>query len=188
MTLKDKFFSFEGRLRRRDWWLLGICLAVLQMVGVGLVTYLRLGPEQSILTSAAAWLTPPSFEAKLTMSLAGLLFAWPQLGLSVKRAHDRDKSARLVVIIIIASFALAWAPQSLVNPALVVPTTWWHAAAASAYSALSLCGTFYLFNRPGIPGRDTRTQSIWTIAESSRLRLKHRLRIELGMPGAPTTS
>lgn len=79
MTLPQKFFSFEGRLRRRDYWLCNLALAVATVVIVvplafGLLFGLKLNPED------------PRFSA-LT-----LICAWPSIALLVKRIHDRDKT------------------------------------------------------------------------------------------------
>ena len=34
MSLKDKLFSLDGRLRRQDWWAATICIAILANIAI----------------------------------------------------------------------------------------------------------------------------------------------------------
>ena len=85
-------FSFEGRTRRLDWWLLGIGLVFLQAVLVLSLPRLIFG------TSPSLHPTDLSLgQAALRFAIM-LLFLWPLTALSVRRAHDRDKSGWLVLV------------------------------------------------------------------------------------------
>jgi uncharacterized membrane protein YhaH (DUF805 family) len=76
MTLLQKFFSFKGRLRRRDYWLCSLALgAATVAVVVPLMIY-------GLKISA----TDPRFAA------AGLIFVWPSAAILAKRIQDRDKT------------------------------------------------------------------------------------------------
>lgn len=114
MGLKDKLFSFEGRLRRRDWWLAVIGLGVVQGVAVALLEEALLGPAAFTLSDAFAG-EPPVLDPRQTLiSVAvALVFVWPSLALASKRAHDRDRSARLTIGLLVATWALSLAPGSV---------------------------------------------------------------------------
>jgi uncharacterized membrane protein YhaH (DUF805 family) len=94
MRLKDKLFSFEGRIRRLDFWLWGILLWIIHLVG-------QLGIRAALLNHPE-----PLFggrnAAAIASSVLVVLFMWPALALGFKRAHDRNRSGWWVV----ASYAL----------------------------------------------------------------------------------
>jgi len=99
MSLTQKLFSFGGRIRRRDWWLLSIGLAVLNLIVQGIVGAVVGGGA-----AAASTGTDPGAAAAGAAGVAGiaslliaLLFLWPSLALSIKRAHDRNKPAMFVL-------------------------------------------------------------------------------------------
>jgi uncharacterized membrane protein YhaH (DUF805 family) len=75
VTLLRKFFSFKGRLRRRDYWLCTLALAVATMAVV-LPLVFGLGLQ----------IGDPRVAA---LSLIGI---WPSVAILVKRIHDRDKT------------------------------------------------------------------------------------------------
>jgi uncharacterized membrane protein YhaH (DUF805 family) len=86
MTFAQKLFSFEGRIRRRDYWLLSLML-----MGVIIVVYIVaavLGVD--VATDSNAAMTLQLF------STLGLL--WPSLALGAKRCHDRNQSAWWLLI------------------------------------------------------------------------------------------
>jgi len=86
MTLMQKLFSFHGRLRRRDYWLLSLLVGVVVVIAaVPVVLSLGVGA------------------ADPRLALATLVVAWPSAALLVKRIHDRDKSGWLA--------AIYWAPS-----------------------------------------------------------------------------
>ncbi|MEJ2818121.1 DUF805 domain-containing protein [Caulobacter sp. CCG-8] len=75
MNLLQKFFSFKGRLRRRDYWLCNLALGVaIGVIVFPLIIALKIQPED------------PRFQA------ATLVFLWPSIAILVKRIHDRDKT------------------------------------------------------------------------------------------------
>jgi uncharacterized membrane protein YhaH (DUF805 family) len=81
MTLAQKLFSFEGRLRRRDYWLLSLMLLVVIVVIYILAAALGLDVSKE---------SNGSLTLQLVVTLALL---WPSLALGAKRCHDRDQSA-----------------------------------------------------------------------------------------------
>lgn len=93
MTLLRKFFSFKGRLRRRDYWLCSLL--------VGMVT--------------AAMVLPMTFALGFQADdprIAGavLVCVWPSIALLVKRIHDRDKTGWMA-----ANYWGPWAVSTLLS-------------------------------------------------------------------------
>ncbi|HYC98850.1 DUF805 domain-containing protein [Brevundimonas sp.] len=123
MSLKDTLFSFKGRLRRRDWWLAAIGVGVTQSLVAAMLTQIVLGPAAYTMSDAFAG-EPPVLDPRQTMiSVAvALLFIWPSLALATKRTHDRDRSARLTVGVLIAVWILSFAPGSIYD--LMVSGRW----------------------------------------------------------------
>ena len=74
------FFSLDGRLSRRQFWLYG----VLALLGAALLGHLLLGIAR----------VPP----KTADLVVNLLLLWPAIAVSVKRWHDRDKSGWWVLL------------------------------------------------------------------------------------------
>jgi len=77
------FFSFEGRIRRRDYWL--------GHVSVTLLMFLGLWMEISVQDAARANLALLLPVALFSLALP-IVFMWSALAVQVKRWHDRDKS------------------------------------------------------------------------------------------------
>ncbi len=113
MSLKNKLFGLEGRLRRIDWWGLTILTGLASMLFGEAVALLILGPDQSMFFSGFDGpmnrLTHP---AGLWVNLATALpFLWPSLALAAKRAHDRAKDARLAMALTVAGYLAALTPE-----------------------------------------------------------------------------
>jgi uncharacterized membrane protein YhaH (DUF805 family) len=84
-------FSFRGRVGRRTWWLWG----VLALIGGGLIGL-------ALLRIAGV----PALPAERIVNLALL---WPALAVSVKRWHDRDKSAWWLLVNLVPVIGQLWA-------------------------------------------------------------------------------
>lgn len=85
------YFSLQGRIDRRCFWLRG----VLTLLLVGLVL--------GMLLEIAGLATEPAERA------ANLLLAWPLIAVSAKRWHDRDRSGWWVLIMLIPLIGTLWA-------------------------------------------------------------------------------
>lgn len=112
MDFWDKLLGFEGRLRRRDWWLLSILLCVFQFIATVAAAIFLIGPQEMITEGRGVnthAITPLNV---LTLGIA-LLLMWPALALIVKRRHDRGGSGALVGLLYILSLAATYAPLSL---------------------------------------------------------------------------
>lgn len=86
MSIQQMLFSFDGRLRRRDWWLWGIVVAVVYVI--------------------IAWLLNASFGAtgsygfglgSIVSFIVFLAFAYPWAALCVKRGHDRGRPTNVIL-------------------------------------------------------------------------------------------
>lgn len=113
MTLEDKLFSFDGRLRRRDFWLLGIGLGLIQVVLAQMLIYLMVGPQALLAAGPDAML---SFSLPMAINLiVTLVFLWPTLALIAKRKHDRGGSAAIFIFLELAWIALTFFPVGMVT-------------------------------------------------------------------------
>jgi uncharacterized membrane protein YhaH (DUF805 family) len=112
VTFAQKLFSFEGRLRRRDFW-----LGVLIQWGILIAYYLvvtilavALGVGAGALADPNAPVTGAAMVLMLVNGVlavglfAGLL--WMGLAIQVKRCHDRNQSGWFVLFGIIPFFSL----------------------------------------------------------------------------------
>ena len=96
MTVVQKVFGFEGRLRRRDYWLLNLVL--------GVVVVAVLAPVFLVF----------KVEARDDRAQAlSLLFLWPSVALLIKRIHDRDKTGWMA--------ANYWGPSLLATGLSFIP-------------------------------------------------------------------
>lgn len=93
MRLRDKLFGFKGRVRRQDWWILGILVGLAQL-GVTLLASLISSAAGLNNVSVVEGQFPPLTLLPFWLSLhIDLAFLWPHLSLSAQRFHDRGKSA-----------------------------------------------------------------------------------------------
>jgi len=89
--MTQMLLGFDGRIRRRDWWLWGIGVIVLAWI-LQSVASAALGVN--FLSSVGGQVDVSTLRnASIASTVIGLLFIWPVSALSVKRAHDRDMSA-----------------------------------------------------------------------------------------------
>ncbi len=135
MTLKDKLFSFEGRLRRQDWWVLGILVSMISFVFSEMIV-ITIMPEAGLFGGNYQQMNSP--QATLLRIALGLLFWWPSLAMATKRRHDRDHSAKsyfvaagAVTAVSVGSVVLPLAGVSLpawsnwVELAIYMPVSLW---------------------------------------------------------------
>lgn len=110
MPLKDLLFGFEGRIRRRDWWLWTIVLAFAYAF-VSDATAIALGlSDFALIRGGRAAVIGDALPALAHGVTIALVFLWPQLALAAKRAHDRNRTAGLVVALSAASVASSFLP------------------------------------------------------------------------------
>lgn len=115
--------SFEGRVRRQTWWLWTVSMGLLSYVASQIVAPMAFGEEGRIVMNPAdpfniVYPTP----LLMVMAVVGLLVLWPNLAICVKRRHDRDKSGRVIVILLLGCLAITWA--SIIAAAMGVHGPW----------------------------------------------------------------
>lgn len=83
-TWRKHIFSFYGRTPRYDYWVKGILLYALLLIGAVLidVAVMQAHPDHV-----------PWFAA-----ITYILLFWPQLALAVKRCHDRNKTGFFILL------------------------------------------------------------------------------------------
>jgi uncharacterized membrane protein YhaH (DUF805 family) len=91
LTPAQILFSFQGRIPRRTYWIWGV--GVLLVVAV--FFFILLG----IL----------GVKDQTTTYLVNALLLWPSLAITVKRWHDRDKSAWWLLIVLVPIIGALWA-------------------------------------------------------------------------------
>ncbi|WP_292061831.1 DUF805 domain-containing protein [Brevundimonas sp. UBA7664] len=109
MRWRSILFGFEGRLRRRDWWLWSIAVGVVQVLTTEIANLLLFGPTHSLLggTGQAAAQRATDAGPQLILWVSALVFLWPWLALAVKRAHDRNGwGAAAAVCLLISIFRM----------------------------------------------------------------------------------
>jgi len=149
MTLAQKLFSFEGRLRRRDWWLLSIGLGLLSFLASDALRHVVIGPQASVVGAGFSGLVASALDPRTAwIGLAvSVPFSWPAFAMAAKRAHDRGNSARLILIILGAVWA--WNVITIIAPLRFGTEGGWgsviyFAATAASFGAsvayLVICG------------------------------------------------
>jgi len=120
MSLSEKLFSFRGRLRRQDWWVLGTLVWLVERL-THFGSSRLLGLDQYILIGGTSPVVGDPWPVLLHSVIVSLLFTWPQLALTVKRAHDLDRRGWSFALVWIAAGALAYWPVR--NFAVMDPIT-----------------------------------------------------------------
>ncbi len=90
MDAVKNMFSARGRIRRSEWWLMGIGLAVARAILTLVATAFVAGP--------GGLADPAQPIASVIAFVFAALFFWPILAVSIKRAHDRNGSGIVVIL------------------------------------------------------------------------------------------
>jgi uncharacterized membrane protein YhaH (DUF805 family) len=114
-TFVQLFLSFEGRMRRRDFWLCLLALAVAHGIlqSVTLALFWPFTPFSAVYVDGdfgawSSWAWTPWVRAWPVLGLINLVLLWPRLALCVKRYHDRDKTGFWLLIGLIPLIGWAW--------------------------------------------------------------------------------
>jgi uncharacterized membrane protein YhaH (DUF805 family) len=118
MTFTQKLFSFEGRLRRQDFWICTLVLwGVSMMASIAIMTMFGGGFMAASMAAQGADPNDPAVAAGLMAAMAPmwaaycvlwLLMLWPQLAICVKRHHDRGQSGWMTLILLIPIVGFFW--------------------------------------------------------------------------------
>lgn len=88
MPLRDTLFRFDGRMRRRDWWLWGPVTGALVLVAYVVLT------RFTIRTGLAVDDTPVErLAGAVIVAVAMVAFVWMQTAVTARRVHDVDLPA-----------------------------------------------------------------------------------------------
>ena len=112
MNLKEMLFGFEGRIRRRDWWLWSIAASLAYAFALALVGVAFYSDQWGQVFMAPAVIGSPPAELAVTIALQAPM-VWVQLALAAKRAHDRATSARVVIALSVISVLASFLPPGL---------------------------------------------------------------------------
>jgi uncharacterized membrane protein YhaH (DUF805 family) len=114
MTWTQKFFSFEGRLRRQDFWICTIVLCVVMFIvqmilgmvfGASLMASSAIDPNDPAAAAALAGQMGPLFGM---LGICFLISLWPSLAIVIKRHHDRNQSGWFTLILLIPLVGFFW--------------------------------------------------------------------------------
>lgn len=82
----DGLFSFDGRMRRSEYWLISFGLGIVKIIiALGLIVAIGGFSEEN---------------NEIARTVVDLLFLWPALALMVKRGHDRNRSAVYSIVVL----------------------------------------------------------------------------------------
>jgi uncharacterized membrane protein YhaH (DUF805 family) len=151
MTLEDKLFGFEGRLRRRDYWLLGLALGFVQVLLAQALVFAMVGPQATMLAGAAALENAQAPLPAAINAIVSLGFLWPGLALLVKRCHDRNHTAAVMVVAQVLWIAAALLPVKtfIANEATAMLVTLGFGAASLGVALWFLVDLGILDGTPG---------------------------------------
>ena len=97
MSLSQVYFSFSGRIGRQTFWLKGVLLLTVVAVVLGAALVLI-----AVAIESAGLVT-------VLIIVLYVAFTWASLAVSIKRWHDRNKSAWWVLISLIPFIGGIWA-------------------------------------------------------------------------------
>lgn len=155
MTILQKLFGFQGRLRRRDYWLLTLLFAVVTGLLEEGIYRAVFGGRFSLFNGTATTTTDAGVLA-VQFALTGLS-AWTQFAMSVKRAHDCNRSGRTVAVVLALFYFMVFAQGVLMTapPALPDGGIWVGLALLAGVAVYGGVGLYLLITvgiRDGTPG------------------------------------
>lgn len=149
MTLRDKLFGFQGRLRRSDWWILGIVLGLLWAVAEAIVTRL-IFPGAGDLDQVVFGDPAPVFAATIALHA---VYLWPTSALYAKRAHDLNWPAWPVIVLLLLVVLAPYFPYDVMPAFSDAPATGAEIAVTALSSACVLVWIVVVFMLAFIDGK-----------------------------------
>jgi uncharacterized membrane protein YhaH (DUF805 family) len=116
VTLAHRLFSFDGRLRRRDWWLVSLSLFAFETAIVKGLELLIDGPSLDLMQgNVLSWLFAEAASPRMFAIHAVIMIVliWPNLAVTTKRAHDRNTSGYWLNGALLVSYATFFLPSDL---------------------------------------------------------------------------
>ncbi len=141
MSALPSLFSFEGRARRSEWWLICIGVTLLGSVLISVVSLAVSGGDWSSLSSSAAKPVPIVI---VNLAVGALVF-WIQIAVGVRRSHDRGQSGVGLILYQAISFGWSVVPMAALTLGLALPTVPFGSAFVFAFAVIGLiCALYFL--------------------------------------------
>ena len=106
-SIVTNLFSFQGRLRRRDYWIGVLILFVVSVVLNSIVGMMF--PPTIVVSGSNTTMNMNAFSGMMgASSLVSLIMLWPSIALGVKRCHDRGKSGFWCLLVLIPIIGWLW--------------------------------------------------------------------------------
>jgi uncharacterized membrane protein YhaH (DUF805 family) len=100
MSWLQRLFGFQGRIGRRDFWLIVAGVVIVDAIVMAIYPYSYVPPalmsEEDPMTRAT--LAANTFQANWINAIVGVLLLWPAIAASVKRCHDRNRSGLWLLV------------------------------------------------------------------------------------------
>jgi uncharacterized membrane protein YhaH (DUF805 family) len=135
MNLTQLLFSFEGRIKRLDWWVASLAVGVASAIVTGIIEFAAKASGASVVDLDTQQFEPTGVFSIAVLALS-LVSSWINFALCVKRLHDRDRSGWwlvwqalvlvLAVVMVIVAIAMHTEQMSI----------WYALAGASGLAAL----------------------------------------------------
>src|SRR5512136_1977678 len=135
MNLTQLLFSFEGRIKRLDWWVASLAVGVASAIVTGIIEFAAKASGASAVDLDTQQFEPTGVFSIAVLALS-LVSSWINFALCVKRLHDRDRSGWwlvwqalvlvLAVVMVIVAIAMHTEQMSI----------WYALAGASGLAAL----------------------------------------------------
>jgi uncharacterized membrane protein YhaH (DUF805 family) len=107
MSIIQMLFGFQGRLRRRDFWLCTLGLMVVSWV-VYAVLAMAMMPAVHMSSDASTVNVAAVSAMSSVWGLCALIMLWPSLAIAIKRCHDRDQTGLWVLMLLIPVIGFFW--------------------------------------------------------------------------------
>ncbi len=112
MSFAQKMFSFQGRMRRRDWWI-GVLILIVAKVVLSACGNAVVGasmfPMMALSSSGEVDLGAMLVKSLEVQAIVSLVLLWPSLAIGFKRLHDRNRPGWWLLVLT----ALSWVQQGL---------------------------------------------------------------------------
>lgn len=110
MTLRETLSIFDGRLRRRDWWLYTIVSSLVWVALASLIAMATSGMTHGSGYYLSATIGDPVQQVLVAAAVyAPVVFV--QTVLAARRAHDRNQGAGLVILLTLVTAVMSFTPD-----------------------------------------------------------------------------
>lgn len=101
MTLGQILFSLQGRLNRKPYWIFSILILVILLAGALVATVVSSQMMYEAMMSENGTIGPAMAIATYVPLAIGLVILYPSIALMAKRFHDRGKTGKWVLLLLI---------------------------------------------------------------------------------------